>query len=499
MRLVRTGIGSWPVEVIHTGTAAFGRGLAATRDIAPGEVILEESPLAMLTFYEYKAVFEAMGPESRNAIFGHDAEWGKRFFAWDDPELVNIPEKEEDKPKKKKIPQDQSHVAYAKLSNAIIGAHPEFASKPNYFQTAVVGSDDDIRAMKLLAEHLQKRDPSMTDSTEKDQREKILQARLWGVLVVNCIVISPLLSKINAGIGFFPAFSMVNHRCNPPADVFFSEGKLRMVAVREIKAGEDVEYDYLNGICVMQERRLRQSALLTSSRFECRCPECRSTQDIILQAWTAEGIKKVGTKNTSKSLDDVYRLANDSLVFRSNFIRAFKEFGGELMDHPVVFLNLCRQLATANSMVKDQTDCDTVGQILLSGILCARDPTQFFALLPGNIRRNIRKLMLTLHSGHLFNALKPILVGFAETKPEDLSDVLQKTSQFFSEMDPERREALLRLIIPDLEYLGTRGFDSLFIDCAVNPMIRAMPEVLRIIKPYADQMEEMIRQESQPR
>lgn len=63
-----------------------------------------------------------------------------------------------------------------------------------------------------------------------------------------------------------------NHSCEPSAAVSVGrDGRVTMVALRAIKAGEEVSISYINGATALEER---QEVLKEHYGFSCKCPKC---------------------------------------------------------------------------------------------------------------------------------------------------------------------------------------------------------------------------------
>ena len=77
-----------------------------------------------------------------------------------------------------------------------------------------------------------------------------------------------------AGEGLFSLLCVVNHACEPSVVTRYRSWKgatiLRVEALRDIKAGEELTVSYVDETEPLAARR----AALASYRFECRCAKC---------------------------------------------------------------------------------------------------------------------------------------------------------------------------------------------------------------------------------
>ena len=95
----------------------------------------------------------------------------------------------------------------------------------------------------------------------------------------NAHAISDAHSQVPAGLGFFPAASMVNHSCIPNAHHYFAEPvagqppRLVFRAIRPIAAGEEVTYSYTKTYDAAASRR---ETLRRGYFFTCECPRCEA-------------------------------------------------------------------------------------------------------------------------------------------------------------------------------------------------------------------------------
>jgi hypothetical protein len=80
------------------------------------------------------------------------------------------------------------------------------------------------------------------------------------------------------GSGLFSTQSKINHSCNPNAEIRFPESNaiLQVVALRGIKANEEISISYLDECQLSRSRHSRQKYLQENYLFECECEKCES-------------------------------------------------------------------------------------------------------------------------------------------------------------------------------------------------------------------------------
>ncbi|XP_068236213.1 SET and MYND domain-containing protein 4-like [Palaemon carinicauda] len=74
------------------------------------------------------------------------------------------------------------------------------------------------------------------------------------------------------GAGVFPTLSLINHSCNPTAQVYFDGKKMVLRAITYIPAGEEITYSYIRtyGEMSYSDRKAR----LKKYHINCRCEAC---------------------------------------------------------------------------------------------------------------------------------------------------------------------------------------------------------------------------------
>eukprot|EP00798_Chlamydomonas_sp_ICE-L_P002130 gene2130-18177_t len=93
---------------------------------------------------------------------------------------------------------------------------------------------------------------------------------------------------LDSGSGLYPLASKAPHSCSPNVFNARSGAKnmLRLVAMKEIKKGDEITYAYKTTRFLAQPRHLRRAALLKERGFECVCSRCLLEEDMCMLACT---------------------------------------------------------------------------------------------------------------------------------------------------------------------------------------------------------------------
>ncbi|CAG5100348.1 Oidioi.mRNA.OKI2018_I69.XSR.g16962.t1.cds [Oikopleura dioica] len=81
----------------------------------------------------------------------------------------------------------------------------------------------------------------------------------------------------NEGVGLYSKQAMLNHDCEPNAEIKFlhDNHKLSVVATRDIEKGEEVCISYLDGHTLNRSKKTRQEQLSVNYLFHCGCEMCK--------------------------------------------------------------------------------------------------------------------------------------------------------------------------------------------------------------------------------
>ncbi|KAJ6635211.1 Histone-lysine N-trimethyltransferase SMYD5 [Pseudolycoriella hygida] len=80
----------------------------------------------------------------------------------------------------------------------------------------------------------------------------------------------------NEGSALYVTQSKINHSCVPNAVITFpsSDHTLSLLALDDIKCGDEITISYLDDCSVGRSRHSRQKDLMENYLFVCRCPKC---------------------------------------------------------------------------------------------------------------------------------------------------------------------------------------------------------------------------------
>lgn len=81
----------------------------------------------------------------------------------------------------------------------------------------------------------------------------------------------------NEGSGLYLTQSKINHSCSPNAEITFPNGNhvVEIVAIRDIRANEEICISYLDVCQLTRSRYSRQKYLKENYIFKCECQKCR--------------------------------------------------------------------------------------------------------------------------------------------------------------------------------------------------------------------------------
>lgn len=78
------------------------------------------------------------------------------------------------------------------------------------------------------------------------------------------------------GVGLYHLQSSCNHSCIPNAEPTFldNSSKLSLVALEDIRAGDEICINYMDECTSQRSRHSRQKILSQYYLFQCKCPKC---------------------------------------------------------------------------------------------------------------------------------------------------------------------------------------------------------------------------------
>mmetsp|Transcript_80785 Transcript_80785/g.153455 ORF Transcript_80785/g.153455 Transcript_80785/m.153455 type:complete len:316 (+) Transcript_80785:171-1118(+) len=108
--------------------------------------------------------------------------------------------------------------------------------------------------------------------------------RFARVMCINAHIYGPDANKA----ALYVLGARANHSCDPSCGLGASDGHLLFYALRDMEAGEEVDYSYLGGHFTLYPTPTRKEQLLRVKFFECHCPRCQAP-DEAASASPAEG------------------------------------------------------------------------------------------------------------------------------------------------------------------------------------------------------------------
>jgi SET domain-containing protein len=85
---------------------------------------------------------------------------------------------------------------------------------------------------------------------------------------LNCISLYPILEHEYLGVAIDPLVSIMNHSCDPNANISVEGTYVRVRSLRKIEAGEEITWSYTD---TSAPKWIRQPALKDGWGFDCAC------------------------------------------------------------------------------------------------------------------------------------------------------------------------------------------------------------------------------------
>lgn len=455
----------------------FGKTCFARKKIERDELILCEIPLAAVLFYDAETV-NKMTEQQLECIVGEESEiMDATYYTFDSEELI---------PSKvlsgEKDYMTQRSLALGKLLFAVAKDHPH-VGQGDYFHKTLTGSQEEINVIHAVYERLKTR-----EAKETKQIEEKTVSNIMGTMIINATPLDPQLSLVQMGIGFFPALSMFNHRCNPNAYSIFHRGKMYVYANRTIARGEEIFLDYLGGRACITMRDDRMAVLREGFNFTCRCEMCKEKQDFVTYTGTVRAsnsyvVKKAVMEVLPKALKDA-----DMDGYVTEAVKLWKEHKEAIIMRHWDLIALAKNLASVHVMSKKLLDTEKLSfsiQIMDAAIAAACTNANVSYLADGSVRA-LDHLIDTIRMGKVALYLKGMLVRACTTR--DMNEMERLTNEHLQFMGLEQFKMLYNLMKPDLEWLHERplGLNALQADCAVNRLLEPLPAVLAFLYDHVD-------------
>lgn len=158
--------------------------------------------------------------------------------------------------------------------------HPEDSNDYKYFTMKIIIYLKDIvkkeipdDSISLLSELIVKHFRSTIVNAIAIQDRLIDHSKDWTINLADKIGI-PQINEIEIGCGLYLTFRYLNHSCIPNIHLaWFHDNSLKMIAIRDIKSGEEILNSY--GVHYKYQLASRRKQLLKSSYyFDCACEAC---------------------------------------------------------------------------------------------------------------------------------------------------------------------------------------------------------------------------------
>ncbi|XP_060934633.1 histone-lysine N-methyltransferase SMYD1a [Limanda limanda] len=283
-----------------------GRGLEATKELSPGEVVFTEPSFAAVVFDSFfsqvcHGCFRRRADLLRCAQcrFAHYCDRTCQTASWDE--------------------HKQECAAIRKMGKAP-GEHVRLAARVLWriHKTKGVASDSQLVSVEQLEEHVAELPEAELQQLQADvstfsqfwsQKKKHSAediSHIFGIIKCNGFTLSDQRGLQAVGVGLFPNLCLVNHDCWPNCTVILNHGnqsalssalhsqrRIELRALERIPEGAELSVSYVDFLSLSAER---QKQLKESFHFECTCEHCsHHTKDQLMTA-AAEGSKVSETR-----------------------------------------------------------------------------------------------------------------------------------------------------------------------------------------------------------
>jgi len=146
--------------------------------------------------------------------------------------------------------------------------------------------------------------------------------------------------------GVYYRVALINHSCSPNTVInFTTEKKIKMIALKDLKKGEEVHISYLRPETEFREELLkqdRQKILRTRFQFSCDCSVCSlAGQDLQrnekIKAEICGLVSKLVQCRDMADIDNVQK----SLCLQLEITKSIRSLGSELIRHYYISLHKC--------------------------------------------------------------------------------------------------------------------------------------------------------------
>lgn len=153
------------------------------------------------------------------------------------------------------------------------------------------------------------------------------------------------------GDGLFALYSRINHSCSPNVAKSYNPTikRLTVHAIRDIKAGDQLFTDYVNG--TLHPKTWRQTVLLDNWRFICQCRACTETEEAKLRGQMMKMVDRLILYENPESQRTGLEGSEGPPQTLQQALEAYEEIAA-LLRHPAVDLQsiaLCKMSVDINN------------------------------------------------------------------------------------------------------------------------------------------------------
>ncbi|XP_074546798.1 histone-lysine N-methyltransferase SMYD1a [Halichoeres trimaculatus] len=295
-----------------------GRGLRATKDLKPGDVVFAEPSFSAVVFNNLAnqvchSCFRRQANLHRCAQckFAHYCDRTCQTACWDE-------HKQECGAIRKIINAPSESVRLAARVLWRIHKHTGVVSDSQLVSVEQLEdhvsdlSEEELKKMKTDVQNFQE---YWSYGRKKHSADEILH--IFGIIKCNGFTLSDQRGLQAVGVGLFPNLCLVNHDCWPNCTVILNNGnqsalssalhsqrRIELRAMEKISEGQELTVSYVDFLNLSADR---QKKLKEHFHFECSCEHCSKHMKDDLMAATAE------SKPSADKVKEVTAFSKDSL------------------------------------------------------------------------------------------------------------------------------------------------------------------------------------------
>eukprot|EP00798_Chlamydomonas_sp_ICE-L_P005841 gene5841-6127_t len=272
------------VVVQESESRERGRVLFADRDIAMGEVVLDEGPAIFIP----KGTLQAMEAGEHIPDSGDPLEHPPSNGGWRTHPRLRGPPRATSKPWRPENTSQTPGTPSSNLQAMEAGEHiPDSGDPLECFQTIDVA---ELPQYPTIQEAVSKFDKATKGTVDINYLAKFVSAYSLNAHTMDD----------NGDSGLYYLASKCSHSCSPNAFNAARPGArdMKLVAMKDIKKGEEIYYAYISNMGLTQPARLRQSTLFKDRGFKCMCSRCVSEDHVRMLPCSTKGCQGSVLYNT---------------------------------------------------------------------------------------------------------------------------------------------------------------------------------------------------------